>query len=79
MVRELQIHPAAMDIDERLLKYVMDHDDTFRMPARASLGPWRIPANAFLGRLPQSEIQRVLLLAVFIDPGTDHQIIDALM
>ena len=78
-MRELEVLAAAVNVDHALAELLADHHYAFGMPARSSSSPGRIPLNALVGLLPQGEVQGVLLLAVFLDAGTDLQLIDALM
>ena len=79
VMRELQILAAAVDIDDRRIEFLADHDDTLGMPARTSFTPRRIPLDAFLCLLPQRKILRILLEIVGLDSGTRIEIFQFLM
>ncbi len=62
MMRENEILAAAMDI-ERGPRIFAAHNRAFNVPARAPLAPRRLPERlALFLRLPENEIERVLLL-----------------
>ena len=62
MMREDQILSACMDVD-LLAKILLRHDGALDMPARTAITPRRLPGRLSLFfRLPQHEIQRILLL-----------------
>ena len=62
MVREDQVLAAAVDVD-LLAQILFGHDRALDVPAGPAFSPGGAPEGlAFLFRLPEHEIQRVLLL-----------------
>ena len=78
MMRKAQIHPAAVNVD-LIAEFLMDHNDAFRMPARPAFAPRRLPFNAHIRFFPQSEVQRIFLFCVFLDPRPDLQVFQILL
>ena len=55
----------------------MDHRRALGVPARTTLAPWGVPHGlARLGRLPEGEVQRIVLLLVGLDAGADLELVD---
>src|SRR5712692_2002765 len=76
MMRELQIHAAAVNI-EMMAQASRGHRRTFDMPAGTTLAPGRVPTRlAGLGRFPQYEIERIALGQIGLDPRPDLQTIE---
>ncbi len=76
MVRKFQIGPATVHV-ESLTQRADRHRRTFDVPARTTGTPGRIPTGfARLGRLPQSEIERILLGLAHLDAGTHLQLLE---
>ena len=78
VVRELQIHAAAVDVEMRAQQR-RRHGRALDVPARAPRPPGRIPRRlAGLGVLPEHEIQRIALGLIHLDARTRAQIREAL-
>ena len=64
VVRELQVHAAAVDV-EMLAEHRAAHRRAFDVPARPAgtvrTGPFGVVRLVGLGRLPQHEVQRIML------------------
>ena len=69
VVREHEVVAAAVEV-EAVAEHVEAHRHTLDVPAGAALAPRRRPGRfARLGRLPECEVERVLLVLVDLDPG----------
>src|SRR5213596_2028530 len=78
MVRELEIHAAAMDV-ELLAEQRAAHRRALDVPAGAPLAPGRSPLRfAGLRALPEHEVQRVLLARVHVDALAGTQLVERL-
>src|SRR5690606_31714291 len=78
VVREHQIPAAAVNVED-LAQAADGHHRAFDIPA----GPTRAPAPltaqlARLGRLPEHEVQRILLGLTHLDARADLQVLDLL-
>ena len=71
------IFAAAVQVDG-LAEILLAHGGALDVPAGTALAPGRIPGDLVgrLLRLPQREIQGILLLFAFGDAGADFQILD---
>ena len=75
VVGKLEVHPPAVDV-EMLSEAGGRHRGAFDVPAGPARSPRRIPARlAGLRRLPQHEVERVVLGLVDLDPRTAAQIL----
>ncbi len=69
VVREDEVVAATVQV-ESVAEDAQAHGHTLDVPARPSLAPRGVPGRlARLGRLPQREVERVLLGLVDLDPG----------
>ncbi|MNX88160.1 hypothetical protein D3C86_1201200 [compost metagenome] len=73
MVREDQVDAAAVDVDGQAQR-LLDHGRAFDVPAGTPRAPRRRPGRLVrLGRLPQDEVVRILLVGRDLDAGAgDH-------
>ena len=75
VVGEDQVLAAAVDI-EGLAQVFLAHGRALQVPPGAPAPPRAVPAGlAVLGRLPQHEVRRVLLVGGHLDPGAGDQLI----
>jgi len=76
VVRKDQVLPAPVDI-KGLAEEVGAHDGAFNVPPRPSLPPGAVPPGLpFLARLPEGEIEGVLLFLARSDAGPRHHLVE---
>src|SRR5882762_4349786 len=77
-MRKLQVLPAAVNVEMRSQQF-RAHCRALGVPARAPITPGRLPKGlAFLGVLPQGEIEWIALGRVDFDPLPGTQILERL-
>ena len=74
VVRELQVHAAAVDV-EHTAEVLFAHRGTFEMPPRKTLAPWRGPVHYMLRRgfFPKSEVGGVAFFALSVEFSRGRQ------
>ena len=78
VMRKLQVLPAAVNVEMRS-QQLRAHRRTLDVPARTPIAPGRLPKGlAFLGALPQDEIEWIALGRVDLDPLSGTQILERL-
>src|SRR5882757_3999881 len=76
VMRKLQVLPAAVNVEMRPQQSGA-HCGALDVPTRTPVAPRRLPERlAFLGALPQDEIERVALGRVDLDPLPGAQILE---
>ena len=79
MVGKLQVLPTAVDVDG-LAQVAVGHGGTLDVPARPALSPGRVPIGLpRFRRLPEGEVQRVLLHIVHINAGPRLELLNGLV
>ena len=78
VVREDEVAAAAVDV-EAGAQVAQAHGRALDVPARAPHPPGALPRGlARLGRLPDGEVERVLLVGLALDPGAGLELLDPL-
>src|SRR5688500_9956696 len=75
MVRKNQVGAAAVDV-HLAVEVGRGHRRTLDVPTRPARAPRALPGRfTGFGRLPEGEVERVVLPLVDLDPGTGEQVV----